>query len=140
MRRCNGLSLLFFSVSFIFRICCMLVGQCDREAYLFRFCNSVFHYICICLSVCLFLFSPLYLCQSVSLSVCQSVSLSVCQAVRLSVFCPSVCKFPISITLPSQTILYNKNYSLIIDIYYYETFSTPTQTFSACTQLFIHPV
>jgi hypothetical protein len=29
---------------------------------------------------------------------------------------------------------------LIIDIYFYETFSTPTQNFSACAQLFKHPV
>jgi hypothetical protein len=31
---------------------------------------------------------------------------------------------------------YDNDYSLIIDIYYYETFSTLTQTFSACAQLF----
>ncbi len=31
-------------------------------------------------------------------------------------------------------IIYDNNYTLIIDIYFYETFSTLTQTFSACTQ------
>jgi hypothetical protein len=36
--------------------------------------------------------------------------------------------------------LYDNDYSSIIDIYFYETFATPTQTFSACAQLFRHPV
>ncbi len=36
--------------------------------------------------------------------------------------------------------LYDNNYSSIIKIYFYETFSTLTQTFSTCIQLFRHPV
>jgi hypothetical protein len=36
--------------------------------------------------------------------------------------------------------LYDNDYSLIIDIYFYETFSTLTQTSAACAQLFRHPV
>ncbi len=36
--------------------------------------------------------------------------------------------------------IYNNNYSSIIDIYFFDTFSTLTQTFSACAQLFRHPV
>jgi hypothetical protein len=37
-------------------------------------------------------------------------------------------------------ILYNNDYSSIIDIYFYDTFSTLTQTFSTRAQLFRHPV
>jgi len=36
--------------------------------------------------------------------------------------------------------LYDNNLTSIIDIYFYETFYTLTQTFSACAQLFRHPV
>ncbi len=36
--------------------------------------------------------------------------------------------------------IYDNDYLSIINIYLYETFSTPTQTFSACAQLFRHPV
>ncbi len=43
---------------------------------------------------------------------------------------PSSCLFRVS----------DNDYSLIIDIYFYDTFSTLTQTFSACNQLFRHPV
>ena len=43
-----------------------------------------------------------------------------------------------------RKIIYKKRYdndlSSIINIYFYETFSTLTQTFSACAQLFRHPV
>ncbi len=43
--------------------------------------------------------------------------------------------------LPSLFMnIYNKDYSSIIDIYYYNTFSTLTQTFRARAQLFRHPV
>jgi hypothetical protein len=38
------------------------------------------------------------------------------------------------------TLIYHNNNSSIIDIYFYETFSSQTQTFSACAQLFRHPV
>ncbi len=37
-------------------------------------------------------------------------------------------------------MIYDNDYSSIIDIYFYETFSTLTQTFSACAQLLRHPV
>ncbi len=36
--------------------------------------------------------------------------------------------------------IYDNDYLSIIDIYFYETFSTPTQTFSACARLFRQPV
>jgi len=37
-------------------------------------------------------------------------------------------------------LIYDNDYSSVIDIYFYATFSTLTQTFSAFTQLFRHPV
>jgi len=36
--------------------------------------------------------------------------------------------------------IYNNDYSLFIDIYFYETFSTLTQTYNACAQFFRCPV
>ncbi len=43
-------------------------------------------------------------------------------------------------TLNLRVIIYDNNYSSIIDIYFYETFSTLSQTFSTCAKLFRHPV
>ncbi len=37
-------------------------------------------------------------------------------------------------------LVYDNNYSSIINIYFYETFSTLFQTFCAYAQLFRHPV
>ncbi len=37
-------------------------------------------------------------------------------------------------------MVYDNDYSSIIDRYFYDTFSTLTQTFNACAQLFRHPV
>jgi len=45
-----------------------------------------------------------------------------------------------STTLLPPIVIYNNDLTSIIDIYFYETFSTLTQTFSACAQLFRHPV
>jgi len=45
-----------------------------------------------------------------------------------------------ALVILSNTTLYDNKLTSIIDIYFYETFSTITQTFSACAQLFRHPV
>ncbi len=39
-----------------------------------------------------------------------------------------------------MNLIYDNDLTSIIDIYFYETFSTLTQTFSTCAQLFRHPV
>jgi hypothetical protein len=46
----------------------------------------------------------------------------------------------IVIVSSNTQLIYNNNYSSIIDIDFYETFSTLSQTFSAHAQLFRHPV
>ena len=45
-----------------------------------------------------------------------------------------------ALVILSNTTLYDNKLTSIIDIYFYETFSTITQTFSARDQLFRHPV